>query len=156
LPFLKNSPVADAAGWVDVHPDTLRHKKYNNIYALGDCAAAVPKTAAAIAAESGVVKFNLIAALEGRTLAEEAKYDGYTSCPLIVSRDKLVLAEFSGYTGQILETFPLDQRVERRSAQWLNKEIIPSLYWGSLLRGKWEGPGSFRKMMAPFKATVSN
>jgi len=38
-----------------------------------------------------------------------AKYDGYTSCPLPVGDKKLILAEFSGYDGSIMETFPFNQ-----------------------------------------------
>ncbi len=28
LDFMKGQPIADEAGWVDVHKETLRHKKY--------------------------------------------------------------------------------------------------------------------------------
>ena len=34
--FIRVSPLADAAGWVDVDQATLRHKAFANIYALGD------------------------------------------------------------------------------------------------------------------------
>ena len=36
--FVKNSPLADAGGWVDVDHKvgTLRHTKYENVYSLGD------------------------------------------------------------------------------------------------------------------------
>ncbi|MGS0759508.1 NAD(FAD)-dependent dehydrogenase, partial [Roseateles sp. GG27B] len=34
--FVCVSPLADAAGWVDVDPATLRHKTFANIFALGD------------------------------------------------------------------------------------------------------------------------
>jgi NADPH-dependent 2,4-dienoyl-CoA reductase/sulfur reductase-like enzyme len=37
LNYIKNSPIADAAGWVDVDQSTLRHKKYGNVWSLGDC-----------------------------------------------------------------------------------------------------------------------
>jgi sulfide:quinone oxidoreductase len=36
LDFVKNSPLADAAGWVDVDQGTLQHKKYENVFSLGD------------------------------------------------------------------------------------------------------------------------
>lgn len=32
--FVKNSPLADAAGWVDVDQGTLQHKKYENVFSL--------------------------------------------------------------------------------------------------------------------------
>ncbi|CAO3690404.1 unnamed protein product [Rhizopus microsporus] len=121
--FIKESKLADAAGWVDVNKETLRHNKYKNVFALGDCSSApTSKTAAAITGESGVVKHNLIADLQGKKV-EQAAYDGYTSCPLIVGREQLILAEFSGYTGKPLETFPVDQRKISKVSQFLNKEV---------------------------------
>ncbi|KAG0739789.1 hypothetical protein G6F57_004276 [Rhizopus arrhizus] len=143
--FIKESKLADAAGWVDVNKDTLRHNKYKNVFALGDCSSLpTSKTAAAITGESGVVKHNLIADLQGKKV-EQAAYDGYTSCPLIVGRDELILAEFSGYTGKPLETFPVDQRTISKTAQFLNKEVIPVIYWNGLLSGTWVGPTAVRK-----------
>ncbi|KAI8096641.1 uncharacterized protein BX664DRAFT_324520 [Halteromyces radiatus] len=145
--FIKESKLADAAGWVDVNKDTLRHNKYKNVFSLGDCSSLpTSKTAAAITGESGVLKHNLIADLKGKKV-EQAAYDGYTSCPLIVGREQLILAEFSGYTGQPLETFPVDQRQITRIGQFLNKEIIPSIYWNNLLDGTWTGPSAVRNAL---------
>ncbi|ORX49489.1 FAD/NAD(P)-binding domain-containing protein [Hesseltinella vesiculosa] len=149
--FIKESKLADAAGWVDVNKETLRHNKYANVYALGDCSSLpTSKTAAAITGESGVLKTNLIADLKGEKI-EAATYDGYTSCPLIVGRQQLILAEFSGYTGQPLETFPVDQRQISNVSQYINKEIIPSLYWGGLLNGTWTGPSKVRNALKCFR-----
>jgi sulfide:quinone oxidoreductase len=36
LDWIKKSPLADAAGWVDVDQGTLQHKKYENVFSLGD------------------------------------------------------------------------------------------------------------------------
>ncbi|KAI9313765.1 hypothetical protein BX666DRAFT_1973330 [Dichotomocladium elegans] len=147
--FIKESPLADAAGFVDVNKSTLRHNKYKNVYSIGDCSnLPTGKTAAAIAGSTGVLKANLIADMQGKPAQKE--YDGYASCPLVVGRKELILAEFSGYTGQPLETFPFDQRKINNMTQYMNKEIIPYMYWNGLLKGTWNGPSTFRKMMAPF------
>ncbi|KAI8082508.1 uncharacterized protein B0P05DRAFT_586178 [Gilbertella persicaria] len=149
--FIKESKLADAAGWVDVNKDTCRHNKYKNVFSLGDCSSLpTSKTAAAITGESGVLKKNLIADLQGKKI-EQAVYDGYTSCPLIVGRDQLILAEFSGYTGKPLETFPVDQRQISKTAQFLNKEVIPSIYWNGLLKGTWTGPTTVRRLFDPIR-----
>jgi sulfide:quinone oxidoreductase len=34
--FVRSSPLADAAGWIDVDQATLRHKRFRNIFGLGD------------------------------------------------------------------------------------------------------------------------
>ncbi|KAI8976220.1 hypothetical protein BDB01DRAFT_727854 [Pilobolus umbonatus] len=149
--FIKESPLADAAGWVDVNKDTLRHNKYKNVFALGDCSSLpTSKTAAAITGQSGVLKTNLIADIKGNKI-EQSVYDGYTSCPLIVGRDQLILAEFSGYTGQPLETFPVDQRGISKVSQFINKEVIPPLYWSGLLNGVWTGPTPVRNLFNPLR-----
>src|SRR5436190_1196462 len=36
--FLKGSPLANAAGMVDVHANSLQHVKYKNVFGLGDAA----------------------------------------------------------------------------------------------------------------------
>ncbi|KAF9363649.1 hypothetical protein BGX34_003621 [Mortierella sp. NVP85] len=143
--FIKSSPLSNADGWVDVDKETLRHNKFANVYALGDCSSLpTSKTAAAITAQSAVLKNNLLGDIYGGK--QVAKYDGYTSCPLITGSDKLILAEFSGYSAQPQETFPFDQSKERFSTYLLTKEIIPEIYWKSMLKGTWDGPAKYRKL----------
>eukprot|EP00043_Microstomoeca_roanoka_P014600 m.144906 g.144906 ORF g.144906 m.144906 type:complete len:430 (-) comp16054_c0_seq1:3037-4326(-) len=145
---IKKSPLANAAGFVDVNQHTLQHVKYPNIFSLGDCSS-VPtsKTAAAVASESGVVKKNVLSKLQNQPLA--ANYDGYASCPLVTGRDKLVLAEFSGFTGQPLETFFFDQGKERFSMYVMKRDVIPKMYWDQLVTGIWEGPTNVRLLTNP-------
>lgn len=57
---LKTSPVADAAGWVDVDKETLQHKRYPNVFGIGDCTnLPTSKTAAAVGKIMGCVSFSL-------------------------------------------------------------------------------------------------
>jgi NADPH-dependent 2,4-dienoyl-CoA reductase/sulfur reductase-like enzyme len=82
LDVIKSSPIADAAGWVDVDQGTLQHKKFDNIWAIGDCSSLpTSKTAAAITAQAPVLTENLFSVLDSGKLAG-ARYDGYTSCPV--------------------------------------------------------------------------
>lgn len=142
---LVNSPVSDAAGWVDVSKDTLQHKKYPNVFGIGDCTnLPTSKTAAAIAAQSAVLDKTISFVMKNQSLS--AKYDGYTSCPLVTGYRKVILAEFD-YNQQPLETFPIDQGKERRTMYHMKADLMPSLYWYLLLRGYWGGPAPFRKLM---------
>lgn len=131
--FVKRSELANEAGWVDVDRETLRHVRYPNVFALGD-ASSLPtsKTAAAIRAQLPVLLDNLDAVRHGGTPA--ARYDGYTSCPLVTGYGSLILAEF-GYDLKPKETFPFDQSRERRSMYLLKKHVLPQIYWKGLLRG---------------------
>lgn len=67
LDVMMGSPISDTAGWVDVNKETMQHNQYSNVFALGDCSS-VPtsKTAAAVAAESGVLKDTLFNVMRGK------------------------------------------------------------------------------------------
>ncbi|MGD9866273.1 MAG: TIGR01244 family sulfur transferase, partial [Pseudodonghicola sp.] len=83
--FIRVSPLADAAGWVDVDQATLRHKTYDNVWSLGDVMNAPnAKTAAAARIQAPVVAENVVADIDGKSPV--AQYDGYGSCPLTVER----------------------------------------------------------------------
>ncbi len=135
--FIRVSPLADAAGWLDVDPATLRHKSWSNVYGLGDAANAPnAKTAAAARKQAPVVAHNLLAAL-GK-LQGSAQYDGYGSCPLTVERGKIVLAEFT-YGGKVAPSFPrwlIDGTRPSRLAWLLKERILPPLYWKAMLKGR--------------------
>jgi sulfide:quinone oxidoreductase len=135
--FVRVSPLADAAGWLDVDQHTLRHKTYENVYGLGDVINAPnAKTAAAARKQAPLVAQNLLHDLvDGEQVAH---YDGYGSCPLTVERGKIVLAEF-GYGGKLLPSFPRWVVDGTRPSQlaWLLKEkILPPLYWKGMLKGR--------------------
>lgn len=135
--FVRVSPLADPAGWVDVDPATLRHVRYDNVWSLGD-AGSTPnaKTAAAARKQAPVVAQNVLSALVEHD--PRAKYDGYGSCPLTVERGRIVLAEF-GYGGKLQPSFPpwlLDGRKPTRAAWWLKERLLPPLYWQGMLKGR--------------------
>jgi sulfide:quinone oxidoreductase len=135
--FVAKSPLADSTGFIDVRPDTLQHRTYPNIFALGDaCNAPNAKTAAAARKQAPVVAANVLDTLAGR--APRAVYDGYGSCPLTVERGRIVLAEF-GYGGKLLPTFPrwlIDGTRPSRLAWVLKSEALPWLYWNAMLKGR--------------------
>ena len=136
--FIRVSPLADAAGWVDVDQATLRHKTLPGVYGLGDATNAPnAKTAAAARKQAPVVAHNLLKDI-GAITGGDAIYDGYGSCPLTVERGKIVLAEF-GYGGKRLPSFPawLIDDTQPSHLAWLLKErMLPPIYWKAMLRGK--------------------
>lgn len=141
--FVAKSPLADAAGWVDVDKSTTQHTKYPNVFSIGD-ASSLPnsKTAAAIASQTPVLVDNLLAAMRGSEL--KAGYTGYASCPLLTGHGELMLCEFK-YGGVPDETFAKvpgigSQDVPRKVFYHLKKDIFPSVYWSSFVKGIWYGP----------------
>ena len=118
---------------MDVSQVTLQHKKYPNIFGIGDVINSPnAKTAAAARKQIVVVVNNLIASKELREMT--TKYDGYGACPLTVEYGKVVLAEF-GFGGRLLPTFPLNPPVARRSSWFLKAVVMPWLYWNLMLKG---------------------
>jgi sulfide:quinone oxidoreductase len=132
--FIKNSSLANAAGWVDVDKNSLQHVRFPNVFSLGDSSGLpTSKTGAAIRKQAPVLVANVLSAMKGQSL--NAEYNGYTSCPLVTGYGKLVLAEFD-YEGNPQETFPFDQSKERWSMYMLKRYVLPWLYWTKILTGK--------------------
>ncbi len=132
--FIKQSPLANAAGWVDVDKFTTQHNKYKNVFSIGD-SSSLPcsKTGAAIRKQAPVCVENILAVRAGKQ--PSAKYNGYASCPLVTGYGKLILAEF-GYDGKIMETFPFPQNQERYSMYAMKAYALPAAYWHGMLRGR--------------------
>lgn len=137
MDFVKDSPLANADGWVDVDQYTLQHPRYSNVFSLGDaCGAPNAKTAAAARKQAPVVAVNLLAALDGGPV--RATYNGYGSCPLITQRGKALLAEFS-YGGALDPSFPTwlaNGRKPSRFAWWLKTKAMPHIYFDLMLKGR--------------------
>lgn len=132
--FIRHSPLANEAGWVDVDKYSLQHRKYPNIFALGDASGAPnSKTGAAVRKQAPVLVQNLLAAMAKQPLT--ARYNGYSSCPIVTGYGKLMLAEFD-YDNKPTETFPFDQSKERWTMWVLKRYILPWLYWHRILQGK--------------------
>ncbi|WP_373487365.1 TIGR01244 family sulfur transferase [Blastomonas sp.] len=135
--FVRSSPLAAATGFIEVDEATLRHTRYENVFALGDaCSASNAKTMAAVRKQAPVVAVNVLAALQGKPPV--ADYDGYGSCPLTVEAGKVVLAEF-GYGGKLLPSFPtwLIDGTKPSRLSWLLKDtILPPVYWHGMLKGR--------------------
>ena len=137
--FIKESPFANEAGWIDVNINTLQHNKYKNVFAVGD-AAALPtaKTGAAIRKQAPVVVGNILHLMDSNTLGSK-KYKGYSSCPLVTGYGKMLLAEF-GYNNVRMSDPVLSKFVDTSKEQWsmwlLKKYGLPFLYWNKMLKGK--------------------
>ena len=131
--FIKSSRLVDEKGWLDVDKFTLQHKKFKNIFGLGDVTNTPnAKTGAAVRKQVPVLVQNILALMENKPMP--AAYNGYGSCPLTVGYGKLVLAEF-GYDNKVMETFPFNQAKPRWTMWILKKYILPWLYWNKILKG---------------------
>jgi len=135
--FVKNSPLADPnnpLGYVEVDKNTLQHSRFPNVFACGDCTnTPASKTGAAIRKQAPVVVKNILSFLDKQPL--DARYEGYSACPIPTGYGKLMLAEFD-YSNRPKMTFPFDQAKPRWSMWILKKYVLPWLYWHRILTGK--------------------
>ena len=125
----------DDAGWVEVDRNTLRHVRHRDVWSLGDVAGTPnAKTGAAVRKQAPVVVENLLAGLEDRE--PTASYHGYSSCPLIVEKGRVILAEFD-YEGKPTPSLPLIDTTKPRRDMWFLKRYgLPWLYWNMMLKGR--------------------
>lgn len=139
--FVSESPLANEGGWLDVDIHSLQHKRYANVFGLGDVAALpTAKTGAAIRKQVPVLIENLLRLLDHKDLSKK-QYNGYSSCPLVTGFGKMVLAEFD-YEGnftpdpKLKQMFVFDSSKEHWRLWMLKKYGLPYLYWNKMLKGQ--------------------
>ena len=138
--FIRNSPLANDAGWLSVDKGTMQHTAYKNIFGLGD-AAGLPtaKTGAAIRKQVPVVVENIDRLMAARDLSPDT-YNGYSSCPLVTGYGKMVLAEFDYEKNfipdpKLKRLLVFDSSKESFQLWVLKKYILPHLYWNRMMKG---------------------
>jgi sulfide:quinone oxidoreductase len=122
-------------GWVEVDKHSLRHKRFANVFAVGDVAG-VPKgkTAASVKWQVPVAVDHLIATIEGKE--SKAVYNGYTSCPLITRLGQAMLVEFD-YKDNLVPSFPgVIAPLEELWISWVMKTMALKPTYISMLRGR--------------------
>lgn len=128
---LKDSGLLDKDGWVDIDKQTLMHKEYENIFAVGDCSSAPTiKTAGAALSQSRIAINNIRTVHSGHDIeyGENNHYFGYTCSPIFTSREKLLLAE-QNYHNEIQESFIINQLKDSKFLKWVHSTVMPRLYW---------------------------
>lgn len=137
---IRNSPLPwqsgpwAADGWVEVDKNTMRHKRFNNVFAVGDIAG-VPKgkTAASVKWQVPVAVSHLVADIAGTT--SDAFYDGYTSCPMITRLGRAMLVEFD-YHNNLTPSFPgVIAPLEELWVSWVMKTMGLKPTYISMVRG---------------------
>ena len=121
-----------AKGWLECDQNTLQHKRYKNVFGMGDILG-IPlgKTGGSARHHGPVVEENLIAVMEGKE--PTAKFDGYTVCPLKTQYGEIMLAEFN-YDGEA-PSFPLDPSKPRWIWWAFDLYMLKPMYWYLMLRG---------------------
>lgn len=122
-------------GWIEVDKHNLRHKRFDNVFAVGDVAG-VPKgkTAASVKWQVPVAVDHLVATISGKESV--SVYNGYTSCPLITRLGQAMLIEFD-YKDNLVPSFPgVIAPLEELWISWVMKTMALKPTYISMLRGR--------------------
>ncbi len=114
-------------GWVDADIHLLMHKKYKNVFAVGDAGDyPTSKTASGARYMAKVMEKNMKRIIEGKEPV--AKYDGHIVCPILTRFGRALFAEFD-----------YEKSISPAVESWVNwvlkvHMLIP-LYWNMMLKG---------------------
>ncbi|MCG5535265.1 NAD(P)/FAD-dependent oxidoreductase [Ectothiorhodospira mobilis] len=136
---LRNSPLAAPAeskfaGWLEVDQYELQHLRYANVFGAGDVnGVPIGKTSASVKAQVPVAVENLVQTIQDKE--NTARYNGYTSCPLITQVGRAILLEFD-YDLKMIPSFPIITPYEPRWTSWLMKDYLLLPAYRAMLRGR--------------------
>jgi len=132
------NPEGPNKGFMAVDQATLQSRFYDNVFGAGDCTdLPTARTGAAIRKQAPAIIKNLLSVMDGQ-VANHNGYDGYSSCPLVVSHNKMLLAEFK--YGNVRSSDPLLSKLfnlgKASYPMWLLKRYgLPTLYWHAMMKG---------------------
>lgn len=131
---IKEGPMA-AGGWLEVDKFTLQHKRYPNVFGIGDINGTPRgKTAATVKKSAPIVVANLIDAIAGKSLSAPP-FDGYTSCPLLIREGSALLVEFN-YEGQLVPSLPGIEPLQDSYMAWLMKYRLLKPAYFAVAKGR--------------------
>lgn len=121
-------------GWLEVDRTTLRHRRYPNVFGIGDVNG-VPKgkTAASVKWQAPVAIDNLMQIIAGGEPTQS--YNGYTSCPLVTGIGKAMLVEFD-YENRLVPSFPFIDPLTEHWLAWVIEEKMLQPTYMAMLRGR--------------------
>ncbi len=129
----KEGPFA-AGGWLEVDKNTLQHRRWPNVFGLGDINGTPRgKTAATVKKSAPIVAHNLVEQIAGRK--PDQAFDGYTSCPLITREGSAMLIEFD-YEGRLTPSLPMIEPLQDSYFAWLMKVRMLKPAYLSVLKGR--------------------
>ena len=89
-----DSEIGDPMGYIDTDNGTLKAKKYENMYVVGDATNVPTSKAGAVAHyESDIIVMNLIREIEGQEPLPE--FDGHSTCFIVTGYEKASLIDFN-------------------------------------------------------------
>ena len=135
-----DSDIGDPMGYMDTDHHTLKSKKYENMYIIGD-ATNVPTSKAGSVAhfESEIVVENILREIEG--LDPLPDFDGHSNCFIVSGYEKAVLIDFNYKIEPLPGKFPFPgigplSLLEESFFNYCGKMMFKWVYFNLMLKGK--------------------
>jgi sulfide:quinone oxidoreductase len=137
---IERSGLGNDAGFVPTHPNSLRAKRHDDIFVIGDATDLPSSKAGSVAHfQSEVIEANLLRAIAGRSL--EDGFDGHANCFIETGFGRAILIDFNYDTEPLRGTFPLPvvgpmSLLEESRLNHVGKLAFRWVYWNMLLPGR--------------------
>lgn len=138
--FVERSGLGDELNFIPTDKQTLRSKKHDNIFVIGDATDLPSSKAGSVAHfQAEILTENLLAAIAGRPL--EAQFDGHANCFVETGHGKALLIDFNYDVEPLPGVFPLpglgpmQLLRETRLNHW-GKLMFKWIYWNMLLKAR--------------------
>jgi sulfide:quinone oxidoreductase len=137
--MIERSGLGNESRFLPTDPNTLRSKKYENIFAIGDATDLPTSKAGSVAHfQAGILAVNVQRVIEGKPL--EPAFDGHSNCFVESGRRKAILIDFNYEVEPLPGRFPfpvigpMPLLKPSRINHW-GKLAFRWIYWHMLLRG---------------------
>jgi len=138
--LVERSGIGDEFRFIPTDPHTLRSKKDERIFVIGDATDLPSSKAGSVAHfQADILAENLMRAIEGRPL--EPAFDGHSNCFIESGKRKAILIDFNYETEPLPGRFPLAHLgpmsllKPTRINHW-GKAAFRWIYWHILMRGR--------------------
>jgi len=129
----KEGPFA-GGGWLEVNRETLQHRRFPNVFGIGDINGTPRgKSAATIKGSAPIVAHNLIRVIQNQL--PDQQFNGYSSCPLVTRVGSAQLLEID-YDGNLIPSIPFVDPLADSFFAWVMKDRLLKPAYVALLRGR--------------------
>lgn len=138
--MIERSGMGNEFRFLPTDPKTLRSKKYENVFAIGDATDLPSSKAGSVAHfQAEVLADNVVSSIEGRPL--EAAFDGHANCFVESGKRKAILIDFNYDLEPLPGRFPFATigpmpLLKPSRINHIGKAVFRWIYWHLLLPGR--------------------
>jgi sulfide:quinone oxidoreductase len=137
--MIERSGMGDEFRFLPTDPKTLRSKKYENVFAIGDATDLPSSKAGSVAHfQAEILAENIVRSIEGQPL--EAAFDGHSNCFIESGKRKAILIDFNFDLEPLPGRFPFAKLgpmplLKPSRINHIGKAVFRWIYWHILLPG---------------------